>query len=919
MKSVSALPEFSGQLERVDADGVIEGWCWSRQTPDVPAEIEIRCAGVVLATARCTSVRPDLAAYGVGEHPCGFLLVLEDIGGCGGEISLHERHSCQRIGAPMAVVGPAPVGATMLLGGNLDGVSQDGLVTGWCWDALRPNAHLSLAVFVDQRQVGVAPAVLFRPDLLDAGIGDGTHGFSFALPWSALEGRGRVSVAVRCADTGQALADPVEVRLGSFSEASDRLAEFERQIRRMAAEIETLSAALDRKEAAAPAKTMFATLGALFGELADSADPAGLLGHAAPDLSLRHAVEGLRVRHAPFALAISPAPLATIVIPAGDDLATLVRCLQALHSGGIDRAADIVVLDDGSGPADMALLGSLVANIRLQRLSGPHERAAAMVQLARSGRGALLAYLSPKLRPAADWLDRLVESFAETPEAALIGGRVVGEDGLLRHLCLAAGADGGPEPIGVMDDAARPSLCHLREVEAVGALGFAVRPALLLACGGFGAAEMSPGEAVLDLCLRLRAAGHPLLVQPYAEAVCDDGEDFADFPCSEALRVAWQARAPLPHCVGQALVIDTALPHPDRDAGSLATLEHLQLLRRLGYHVRFAATDGIDAASPEAIRLERLGIELVRAPEAASITGFLLRHGADLDVVQVWRHRNASLFIDRVRALAPRARFVFSPADLHHLREDRHAALAEGGRSDAGAAALRASELACISAADVTLVHSDAEWDLLSPEVGPNRLQLLRWIARPNPAPRDFAERSGIGFIGHFRHSPNEDGLRWLLSDIMPRLRATRPGLVLHIAGHDLPADLAALASSEIVVHGGVDDLAGFFAGLRLSVAPLRFGAGFKGKVATSLSFGVPVVGTGIAAEGTGLRDGDGITIADDAAAFARAVALLHDSEAQWRTQASRAVERCEALYAPEAALAVYRGMLGAERSQEVA
>ena len=366
-------------------------------------------------------------------------------------------------------------------------------------------------------------------------------------------------------------------------------------------------------------------------------------------------------------------------------------------------------------------------------------------------------------------------------------------------------------------------------------------------------------------------------------------------------------------------MIDSALPHPDRDAGSLATLEHLRLLRRLGYHVRFAATDGIDAAAPEAIRLERLGIELVRAPEVASITGFLLQHGAELDVVQVWRHRNASLFLDRVRALAPRARFVFSPADLHYLREDRHAALVEGGRSDAGVSELRAGELACINAADVTLVHSDAELDLLSREVGPNRLQLLRWIARPNPAPRDFSERSGIGFIGHFRHSPNEDGLRWLLSDIMPRLRATRPGLVLHIAGQDLPADLAALAGPEIVEHGWVDDLAGFFAGLRLSVAPLRYGAGFKGKVATSLSFGVPVVGTGIAAEGTGLRDGDGITIAGDAAAFARAVALLHDSEALWRMQASRAVERCEALYAPEAALAVYRGMLGGEWSQEVA
>ena len=93
-------------------------------------------------------------------------------------------------------------------------------------------------------------------------------------------------------------------------------------------------------------------------------------------------------------------------------------------------------------------------------------------------------------------------------------------------------------------------------------------------------------------------------------------------------------------------------------------------------------------------------------------------------------------------------------------------------------------------------------------------------------------------------------------------------------------------------------------------MAPLRYGAGFKGKVATSLAHGVPVVGTTIALEGTGLEPGDGIALADDPAAFAAEVVRLHQDELDWTVLAECGVQRCRDLYSPEAALEVYRRLL---------
>jgi glycosyltransferase involved in cell wall biosynthesis len=90
----------------------------------------------------------------------------------------------------------------------------------------------------------------------------------------------------------------------------------------------------------------------------------------------------------------------------------------------------------------------------------------------------------------------------------------------------------------------------------------------------------------------------------------------------------------------------------------------------------------------------------------------------------------------------------------------------------------------------------------------------------------------------------------------------------------------------------------------------LLFGAGFKGKVGSSLAHGVPVIATSIAQEGTGVEPGDAILVADEPAAFAAHVVRLHDDAEIWRAAATRAIAHCEALYSQGAARETYAAML---------
>ncbi len=129
----------------------------------------------------------------------------------------------------------------------------------------------------------------------------------------------------------------------------------------------------------------------------------------------------------------------------------------------------------------------------------------------------------------------------------------------------------------------------------------------------------------------------------------------------------------------------------------------------------------------------------------------------------------------------------------------------------------------------------------------------------------------------------NVDAVRWFCAEIWPLVRAELPDAVFSIVGSHMVPEVEALAGDGVRVLGFVEEIAPMFAQARLSVAPLRYGAGQKGKVVTSLGFGVPCVLTNIAAEGLGLGSEDGALLEDEPAAFAAAVVRLYHDADLWQ------------------------------------
>jgi glycosyltransferase involved in cell wall biosynthesis len=149
-----------------------------------------------------------------------------------------------------------------------------------------------------------------------------------------------------------------------------------------------------------------------------------------------------------------------------------------------------------------------------------------------------------------------------------------------------------------------------------------------------------------------------------------------------------------------------------------------------------------------------------------------------------------------------------------------------------------------------------------------------------------FGGREGLLFVGGFRHPPNVDAAIWLAREVMPILRELLPGVPAYVVGSNMPRTVAALEGIEAV--GFVDDLEPWLARCRVSISPLRYGAGVKGKVNQAMSRGLPVVATAVSVEGMHLITGDEVLVADEPRAFAEAVARAYRDEALW-TRLSRA------------------------------
>ena len=350
--------------------------------------------------------------------------------------------------------------------------------------------------------------------------------------------------------------------------------------------------------------------------------------------------------------------------------------------------------------------------------------------------------------------------------------------------------------------------------------------------------------------------------------------------------------APSPDIAGGAriLVVDGHLPTPDLDGGSLRLFNILTLLTELGGRVTLVPSD--PAAQPESAprlspyvaQLRAAGIQVITAPHIHTLRQHLEAHGQRYTVVMLSGGvYHAYAHIGDVRRLAPQASLWFDTVDLAHVREYRHARLLGSQVALRYALEMKRRELRAAAQADWTLVVSQEEAAVLARAAPEAKVRVLTNVHHVYGSGAPFEARRGLVFIGAYQHKPNLDGLRWFVHEVMPRLRADLPGVDLTVIGADPPPEALALSAPDVRIAGYVPNLGQVYHACRLSIAPLRFGAGVKGKVLLSLGYGVPVVVTRLAAEGSHLMDGESARLADTPTDFARAVVEVYTRPEVWR------------------------------------
>ena len=632
----------------------------------------------------------------------------------------------------------------------------------------------------------------------------------------------------------------------------------------------------------------------------------------------------------PVQLSCSDTPLVSVVIPAHNHYGVTRRCLLAIAYAPTRVAMELIVVDDGSSDGTSEALHRDLRGVRLVR----HDQAQGFNQACQSGvalaRGSFVVLLNNDTEPCARWLEELLAPFALWPDTGITGAQLIFPNGRLQESGGIVWGDGQPWNYGRGGNPYDPRVSYTRQVDYVSGACLAIRLGVWQQLGGF-SADFAPAYFEdTDLAFQVQALQLRVRCAPLARVIHHEGTtcgiDTGNPEGSKRLQLehaplfqrkwlhAFQASGPpskaAAECikdrgiVGRVLVLDHAPPRPDRDAGSQAAITEMGLLQELGWKVTFLPAN-LAWLGNYSEALQRQGIETIHAPFVLSVEQFLRQRGPEFQLLYLVRYTTVRDHMAAIREHAPRARLLFCTADLHYLRELRQlrtAGLAGEAheRARASVASTRREELEAIGMVDLTLSYSAVERRLIEAEtLGRAPTAACPWVVDCVAQPPSPEGREGLAFLGSYTHPPNGDAVAFFLAELWPRLRQRHPQLELHLYGSGLDPELAQAWGQQpgVRVRGWVADTASVYDSHRMLVVPLRAGAGLKGKVVGGLARGTPQVLSPIAAEGTELRHGEEVLIAEALDDWVEQIERLLVDDDLWRHLSATALAHARQHY----------------------
>lgn len=340
------------------------------------------------------------------------------------------------------------------------------------------------------------------------------------------------------------------------------------------------------------------------------------------------------------------------------------------------------------------------------------------------------------------------------------------------------------------------------------------------------------------------------------------------------------------------LIIDTKIPEHNKDSGSRRLTEIIKLLIKNKTGVFLLADFKEYRYKLEYVSyFKELGA-VVYEPALDNFENLVTKNEfLKMVLPQVnfaWLHRPEIFekYYPEIKKYNPKAKIFFDMVDFHYLRFKRESELTGNAKTMEKANQYLKLELDNCKKADKIIVISDIEKQNLKKyfdnddktvAIG-NIHQYIK-----NFQINSFQERKDLLFIGGFDHKPNIDAVYFLHEEIMPLLWKTKPDISLTIIGSNVPAAIQQLNSEQFRILGYVEDVAPYFLNSKVFIAPLRYGAGIKGKIGQSLEYGLPLVTTDIGAEGFDFDENTKVIVGNTKQEIVDNIIAIYEDETLWK------------------------------------
>ncbi|MFT7048400.1 MAG: GT2 family glycosyltransferase [Halioglobus sp.] len=598
----------------------------------------------------------------------------------------------------------------------------------------------------------------------------------------------------------------------------------------------------------------------------------------------------------------------SIVIPVYNDYRMTVYCLQQLleHTSNVNY--EVIIGDDCSTDltADITDRVSNITVVRGDKNRGFLENCNAAAAVAQ---GEHVLFLNNDTGVCENWLAPLVQILEENPSVGIVGPKLLFADGKLQEAGGIVWDDASAWNFGRMDDPAKPEYNYVREVDYISGACLLVRGEFWRRLGGFDKRYVPAYYEDTDIAFEARAAGYTVVYQPLSQVFhfegVSNGTDLASgikqyqVQNQQKFREKWKKGLAAFHFPNaqqifrardrsrnkrSVLFIDHYVPHYDKDAGSRSTFMYVQLMLEMGYKVLFLGANYFPH-KPYTQKLQQLGVEvLVGESMARNQDRWLIENAPYIDRIYLHRPHIAEQILGSLEKMKPRPPIIFFGHDLHYLRIGREEKVVGDASLIKSEQKWKKREYAVFDRVDKIYYPSQVEVDEIlteRPDLSVRAIPLYV-LEGEVEEPYDFDSSSDILFVGGFNHPPNVDGICWFVEKVFPLVKEKFPDIKLHVVGSNPNDAVQDLQSEDVVVYGYLSDeeLGQLYRRVRQVIAPLRFGAGVKGKVLEAIQKNLPLVTTSIGAEGIPDAE-DVMNIANSAEEFAKTIIRLDGGDTQ--------------------------------------